>query len=313
VQGFLRGKQTAIGVLGRADELGFSGFSIIGEYFQLTKPRIELLIVISTAVGYCFGIGPFFRIGNLLNALLGTALMAAGSATLNQWYEREIDKKMSRTHARPIPAGSISPKNALIFGVLLAVLGFADLLAFTNYLAALLSFATAFGYLFVYTPLKQHSPICTTIGAIPGAMPPLIGFAAASGHLTADAWILFGILFFWQFPHFHAIARMYREDYARGGVKMLAVVDPEGRLVRRQIIITTLLLIPITLAPTLAHMTGRLYFAGAFVLGLGLLYFGVQVCKEYTFERARQLLLASVIYMPLLFALLVFDSPRFRL
>lgn len=311
MQGSLRSKQTAVDVLTRTDELGFSGFSVIKEYFQLTKPRIELLIVISTAVGYCFGIGSSFQIGNLLNALFGTALMAAGSATLNQWYERGIDAKMNRTHARPIPSGTISPRNALIFGVLLSVLGFADLLAFTNYLAALLSFATSFGYLFVYTPLKQRSPICTTIGAVPGAMPPLIGFAAASGHLGVNAWILFGILFFWQFPHFHAIARMYQEDYARGGVKMLAVVDPEGRLVRRQIIITTLLLIPVTLAPAFTHMAGRLYFAGAFVLGMGLLYFGIRVCKDYTFARARQLLLASVIYMPLLFGLLVFDNPRF--
>ncbi len=237
--------------------------------------------------------------------------MAGGAATLNQWYERDIDKKMNRTLMRPIPAGTISAQNALIFGVLMSVLGFIELLAFTNFLAASLSFATSFGYLFVYTPLKQRSPVCTTLGAIPGAMPPLIGFAAASGRLTVDAWILFGILFFWQFPHFHAIARMYREDYARGGVKMLAVVDAGGKLVRRQIIVNTLLLIAVTLTPTFAHMAGRVYLAGAFVLGLGLLYFGIQVCKDYSFKSARQLLLASVIYMPLLFALLVFDNPRF--
>ena len=304
-------KQTALVLEGQADEFGLSGLSIIGEYFQLTKPRIELLIIIATAVGYCFGIGSTFHIGRLLNALLGTALMAAGSATLNQWYERDIDEKMNRTKGRPIPAGTISARNALIFGVLVSVLGFGELLVFTNYLAALLSFATSFGYLFVYTPLKQRSPICTTIGAIPGAMPPLIGFAAANGHLTSNAWILFGILFFWQFPHFHAIARMYREDYARGGVKMLAVVDPEGRRVRWQIIVNTLLLTAVTLTPTFAHMAGRLYFFGALLLGMGLLYFACKICKEYTFERARQLLLASVIYMPLLFALLVFDNPRF--
>jgi protoheme IX farnesyltransferase len=305
----VQGKQTAVDLLGQTDE--FRPSSILREYFQLTKPRIELLIVISTAVGYCFGLGPSFRISTLLNALLGTALMAGGAATLNQWYERDIDKKMNRTLMRPIPAGTISAQNALIFGVLMSVLGFIELLAFTNFLAASLSFATSFGYLFVYTPLKQRSPVCTTLGAIPGAMPPLIGFAAASGRLTVDAWILFGILFFWQFPHFHAIARMYREDYARGGVKMLAVVDAGGKLVRRQIIVNTLLLIAVTLTPTFAHMAGRVYLAGAFVLGLGLLYFGIQVCKDYSFKSARQLLLASVIYMPLLFALLVFDNPRF--
>jgi heme o synthase len=239
--------------------------------------------------------------------------MAAGSATLNQWYERDIDSKMNRTRSRPIPAGTIPAHHALYFGIALSLLGLLDLWSFTNYKAAALSFLTSVGYLFIYTPLKRKGPICTTVGAIPGAMPPLIGFAAASGHLTFEAWILFGMLFLWQFPHFHAIAWMYREDYARGDVKMLAVVEPGGRALSRQIIITLLLLIPVTLAPTFVHMAGKVYFAAALLLGVAFLYFGIQLCKERTFVRARRLLLASVIYMPLLFAFLVFDNPRFTL
>jgi protoheme IX farnesyltransferase len=190
-------------------------------------------------------------------------------------------------------------------------LGVIDLWSFTNFLAAALGFITSFGYLFVYTPLKRRGPICTTIGAVPGAMPPLIGFAAASGHLTLEAWILFGILFLWQFPHFHAIAWMYREDYERGEIKMLAVVHPDGKALSRQIIVTLLLLIPVTLAPAFVHMAGRVYFLAALLLGVAFLYFGVQICKERTYKRAHRLLLASVIYMPLLFAFLVFDNPKF--
>ncbi len=203
--------------------------SILREYFQLTKPRIALLIVISTAVGYCFGTTGDFGLLTLFHTLLGTALMAAGSATLNQWYERDVDAKMKRTRNRPIPAGTIPATHAFYFGVLTSLLGAIELWLFANPEAALLSCLTSVGYLLVYTPLKRKGPLCTTVGAIPGAMPPLIGFAAAHGHLAVEAWVLFGILFLWQFPHFHAIAWMYREDYGRGDIKMLAVVEPKGR------------------------------------------------------------------------------------
>ena len=173
----------------------------------------------------------------LLNVLFSTAMLAAGTATLNQWYERDIDARMNRTKIRPIPAGSISAERALVFGVVLCVLALIDLAVFTNLLAVSLGFLTSFTYLFIYTPMKRRGPSCTTVGAIPGAMPPLIGFAAASGHLTAEAWILFGMIFLWQFPHFHAIAWIYREDYARGDIKMLAVVQPNGKALSRQIIV----------------------------------------------------------------------------
>jgi heme o synthase len=286
---------------------------VLREYFQLTKPRITLLIVISTAVGYCFGAAHAFSLVTLFHALLGTAFMAAGSATLNQWYERDTDSKMKRTRKRPIPAGTIEARHALYFGVAVSVLGAIELWIFTNSLAAALGVITTVGYLFIYTPLKRIGPICTTFGAIPGAMPPLIGFAAASGHLSIEAWILFGILFLWQFPHFHAIAWMYRADYERAGIKMLAVVQPDGKAMSRQILVTLVLLIPVTLAPTFLHMAGKVYFAAALLLGMAFLYFGVQICMEQTHLRARRLLLASVIYIPLLFAFLVFDNPRFTL
>lgn len=287
--------------------------SVIREYFQLTKPRIALLIVISTAVGYCFGTSAHFNLVTLFSTLFGTALMAAGSATLNQWYERDIDAKMKRTQNRPIPAGTISASHALCFGVLTSLLGAAALWIFANEEAALLSIATSVGYLFLYTPLKRKGPLCTTVGAIPGAMPPLIGFAAARGHLALEAWILFGILFLWQFPHFHAIAWMYREDYKRGDIKMLAVVEPNGKALSRQVMGALFLLIPVTLAPSFVHMAGKIYFVAALLLGLAFLYFGYQIWRERTFLGARRLLLASVIYMPVLFAFLVFDSPRFPL
>jgi len=285
----------------------------IEQYFQLTKPRIALLIVISTAVGYCFGTGSHVSLLTLFSAMLGTALMASGSAALNQWYERDVDARMQRTRLRPIPAGTISAANALYFGIACSFLGLATLAFLTNFLAAALGFLTSFGYLFIYTPLKRKGPICTTIGAIPGAMPPLIGFAAASGHLTLDAWILFGILFLWQFPHFHAIAWMYREDYARGDIKMLAVVEPDGKALSREVILTLLLLLPVTIAPAFVHMAGRIYLVAAIVLGLAFFYFGLQIARERTHVTARRLLLASVIYMPLLFAFLVFDNPRLHL
>jgi protoheme IX farnesyltransferase len=283
------------------------------QYFRLAKPRITLLIVISTAVGFCYGTETGFDLVALLHALLGTALMAAGSATLNQWYERDLDAKMKRTRSRPIPCGAVPSRHALLFGIALSILGLLELWAFTNWLAAMLGLATSAGYLFAYTPLKRKGPICTTVGALPGAIPPLIGFAAASGHLSVEAWVLFGILFLWQFPHFHAIAWIYREDYERAGIKMLAVVQPHGNAFAVEILSTLLLLLPVTLAPTFLHMTGTVYLVVAIVLDLAFLYFGLQLSRQRNVERARRLLLASVIYVPVLFAVLVFDNPRFPL
>jgi heme o synthase len=290
---------------------GVTATQTLQEYFRLTKPRITLLVVISTAVGYCYGMKSTFSFLTFVHALLGTALMAAGSATLNQWYERGIDAQMMRTRTRPIPAGTVQPRHALLFGIALSILGVLELWTFNNTLTAALGLLTSVGYLFAYTPLKRRGPICTTVGALPGAMPPLIGFAAASAHLSIEAWVLFGILFLWQFPHFHAIGWIYREDYERAGIKMLAVVQPNGNALTLEILVTLFLLLPVTLAPTFLHMAGRVYFVAAFVLDLTFLYFGVQLSRERNRQRARSLLLASVIYVPLLFAFLVFDNPKF--
>ena len=283
----------------------------VAQYYELIKPRIALLIVISTSVGYSYGVGQHFNLVTFFHALLGTALMAAGSATLNQWYERDLDALMTRTKMRPIPVGTITPANALTFGIATSVIGVLELLIFVNALAAGLGLLTSIGYLFAYTPLKRKGPICTTIGAFPGAMPPLIGYAAASGHLTVEAWVLFAILFLWQFPHFHAIAWLYREEYERAGIKMLAVVKPFGNALRFEIMAALVLLIPATLAPSFLHMAGKIYFAAAIVLNLAFLYFGVQMSRDHNRPHARKLLLASVIYVPLLFAFLVIDNPRF--
>jgi protoheme IX farnesyltransferase len=219
------------------------------DYLELTKPRITLLILVCTAVGYRFGCGASFQWTILAHALLGTALPASGTSALNQWYEVDSDAKMHRTRGRPLPAGRIQRAHGLAFGLLLSAAGFADLWYGTNRLAAALGLFTLLSYLLVYTPLKRRSPASTTVGAIPGAMPPLIGYAAAGHGIDAGAVALFLILFVWQFPHFDAIAWMYRDDYARGGIRMLPVIEPDGESTVRRILLYSFLLIPISLAP----------------------------------------------------------------
>ena len=292
------------------ERLNLSVLQTAKAYFDLTKPRITLLIAISTAVGYTYGTTAGFGWIAFVNAVIGASCMASGAAALNQWFERRTDAKMQRTKNRPLPSGWIRPSHALLFGMFLSIAGLLDLSLFVNVLAAGLGLATSLGYLFGYTPLKRVGPICTTVGAVPGAMPPLIGFAAAAGHLTVHAWILFSILFLWQFPHFHAIAWLYREDYEHAGIKMLAVVRPNGKALSFEIIAALILLIPATLVPTFVHMTGYIYFVAAVLLNSVFLIYGVQMSRNRTRTHARRLLLASVIYMPLLFAFLVFDNPR---
>jgi len=269
------------------------------------------MIAVSTAVGYLFGQEGSFALVPFLHAVVGTTLLAAGSATLNQWYERDIDARMQRTLGRPLPGGLLTPAQAFYFGTIISALGLLELLFFANFLAAGIGFATWAGYLGIYTPLKRISPFCTTIGALPGAAPPLVGYAAARGHLTIEAWILFAILFLWQFPHFHAIAWLYREDYERGGIRMLAVVRPDGKAVSQRILWTLLLLLPVSLLPALIHpaMAGTLYLVSALALGLTFLYFGVKVAREKTAIGAKRLLLASVAYLPLLFTVLILNRP----
>jgi len=236
--------------------------------------------------------------------------MASGTAALNQWYEREGDLLMNRTKMRPLPSGRLIPHRAMWFGIALAVAGTLELGFGVNWLTSELCLATLFMYLFLYTPLKQKTWWSTTIGAFPGAMPPLIGFAGAANKLTPEAWVLGAILFLWQFPHFYAIAWMYREDYQRAGIKMLPVVEPDGKSTSRQIILYSLALIPISLLPKWMGMAGSLYLVGALALGLWFLYSGVQVSLDRTRAKARRVLLTSVVYLPVLYALMVLDPVK---
>jgi protoheme IX farnesyltransferase len=279
------------------------------DYVALTKPRVTWLILMSTGVGYFFGAMAGWHFLTLLHTIIGTGLIASGTAALNQWYEREADGKMKRTRNRPLPAGRLESKKALAFAILISLIGFVELWLGANALTALLGLFTLLSYLFVYTPLKQRSPHSTTVGAIPGAMPPLIGYAAASGRLTWEAGILFAILFVWQFPHFYAIAWMYREDYERAGIRMLPVVEPDGVSTARQILWYSLALIPISLIPKFLFMTGNLYLVGALALGMFFVYAGLGIRAQRTRQQARRVLLASVIYLPVLYSLMLIDRP----
>jgi protoheme IX farnesyltransferase len=282
----------------------------VKNYIELTKPRITWLIVMSAAIGYYFGHSGAWDVWGVINTLLGTGLVASGTAALNQWYEREADRKMRRTQMRPLPSGRLTAAQALWFGIGLAVVGGLELGFGVNWLASGLCLATLALYLFLYTPLKQKTWWSTTIGAIPGAMPPLIGFAGAADKLTPEAWVLAAILFLWQFPHFYAIAWMYREDYSRAGIKMLPVVEPDGESTARQILLYSVLLIPISLLPKWMGMAGTVYLVGALTLGLWFLYSGVRVSLDRTKVRARKVLLTSVVYLPVLYALMVLDPVR---
>ena len=261
----------------------------------------------STGVGYYFGHSGAWSIWALLHTAIGTGLIASGTAALNQWYERDADRYMRRTQKRPLPSGRLSPDQALWFGIALAVVGGLELGFGVNWLASALGIATLLMYLFLYTPLKQKTWWSTTVGAIPGAMPPLIGYAAAANRLTPQAWVLYAILFLWQF---YAIALMYRDDYARAGIRMLPVVEPDGESTARQILLYSLLLIPISVLPRWMGMAGTLYAAGALGMGLLFLYSGVRVSVNRTRAQARKVLLASVVYLPVLYCLMVFDPVR---
>jgi protoheme IX farnesyltransferase len=287
-------------------------------YIELTKPRITWLILMSTGIGYFFGLRggttwwEFLRYlpyVSLFHTILGTGLLASGTAALNQWYEREADRHMRRTAHRPLPEGRISPGGALAFGAALSVAGFLELWLGVNLLSAAIGAFTLGTYLFVYTPLKQRTWWSTTIGAVPGAMPPVIGYAAAAGTLSAETWVLAAILFLWQFPHFYSIAWMYKDDYARAGIRMLPVVEPDGRSTARQIVLYGVALIPASLVPGILGMSGRIYLMGALLLGTWFLYSGVRVALERTMVRARGVLIASVLYLPLIYGLMLLDRP----
>ncbi|MEJ7606164.1 MAG: heme o synthase [Bryobacteraceae bacterium] len=290
----------------------FSGSSRVdsmNDYVQLTKPRITWLILMSTGIGFFFGASSGWNWSLLLHTIIGTGLIASGTAALNQWWERGPDAFMERTQNRPLPSNRLSSHRALAFAILLSIAGFAELWIAVNPLTALLGLFTLCSYLFIYTPLKRLTPHSTTVGAIPGAMPPVIGYAAGAGYLDAQACALFAILFLWQFPHFHAIAWLYREDYERAGIRMLPVVDPTGEKTARQIFVYSLLLIPVSLVPRFLGMSGNVYLGGALILGLTYFYYAIRVLGDCSLQRARGVLMASIVYLPLLYVLMLVDRP----
>lgn len=274
-------------------------------YLELTKPRITFLIVLTAAAGFALASPGRIDYTGLLRAMVGIALLSAGIATINQYMERDLDALMRRTANRPLPSGKLLPWEALAFGLGLTVLAEIYLAVLVNPLTAVLGLTVIAGYLFGYTPLKTRTSLSTMVGAFPGAVPPLIGWAAARGDIGLEAWVLFAILFLWQFPHFLAIAWMYREDYSRAGILMLPVVEPDGRVTAQQIVVYTLLLLPVSLLPTALGISGKVYLYGAIVLGLLFLYSSVRAAFSKSRQEARRLLLASVIYLPLLFILMV--------
>jgi heme o synthase len=280
------------------------------DYVQLTKPRITWLILMSTGVGFFFGADSAWSWAVLLHTIIGTGLIASGTAALNQWWEREADARMPRTQKRPLPSGRLTERKAMWFGIALSVLGFAELWLGANPLTAILGAFTLASYLFIYTPMKQRTPHSTTVGAIPGAMPPVIGYAAAHGGLTWEALTLFAILFLWQFPHFYSIAWLYREDYGKAGIKMLPVVDETGERTARQILIYALVLAPVSLLPTYLGMSGNLYLLGATLLSLTYLYHSYRTIHEHTKVAARKVLMTSIVYLPLLYCLMMADRPH---
>jgi len=279
----------------------------VAAYLELTKPRITFLIVLTSAAGFALGSRGAVNYRLLAHALIGIALLSSGIATLNQFIERELDGLMRRTADRPLPSGRLFPFEALWFGVSVTLMAEAYLALFVNVLTALLGLTVIAGYLFVYTPLKTRTSLSTALGAFPGAMPPLMGWAAARGEIDVAAWVLFAILFLWQFPHFLAIAWMYREDYGRAGIRMLPVVEPDGRVTGQQIIVYSLMLVPVSLLPTVLGISGKIYLVAAGVLGLLFLAVSVRAALSKSNQHARQLLLASVLYLPLLFGVMVLN------
>jgi protoheme IX farnesyltransferase len=279
-----------------------------GAYLALTKPDVSLLVLMTTAAGYYMGArGPVDWL-RLAHTVFGTMLIAAGTAALNHYIERDSDRFMRRTAARPLPSGQLQPREALLFGVGLVIAGASDLWISSGWLACMLGVITCLSYLLAYTPLKKRTVWATFVGAFPGAVPPMIGWAATTGSLDRGAWLLFGILFLWQFPHFLAIAWMYREDYSRAGILMLPVVDRDGTRTFRQIILTAVALIAVSLLPSMLGLTGVLYFFGALVVSTALLQVCLWAASSKSNVRAKWLMHATVLHIPLLLGLMMYDK-----
>ena len=276
-----------------------------GDYVTLAKPRLNLLVVATTLAGYYMAAPHGLGWALLLHTLMGTALVASGASAFNQLLEIEADGLMRRTRARPLPSGRIEPKRAKAFATVLSIAGLAQLAIAVNLLAAAVALATLLTYTVFYTPLKKRTSLATVVGGVPGALPPMIGWAAVRNNLSLEAWILFGIVFLWQMPHFLAIAWMYREDYKRAGFPLLPIVEPDGASTGRQAVIYAAALLPLSLAPTAAGMTGIVYLVGAAVMSAGFFALAVRFAWHRATPDARKLFFGSILYLPLLWILMV--------
>ena len=280
----------------------------IADFLALTKPRLNSLVVATAGVGYYMGAGATPDLGVALHVLVGSALVAGGAAAFNQTAERDIDEVMQRTRLRPVAAGRITPAEGRVFAVALSVAGLVALALRVNALAAAVALATLISYAAVYTPLKRRTPWATLVGAVPGALPPVIGWAAARGALTVEAWILFGVVFLWQLPHFHALSWLYRDDFGRAGLPLVAVRDPDGRRTALQALLSTAALLPLSLTPALVGMTGPFHAVAAGVLGVPLLVLASGFLARRSEARARALFVGSLAYLPLFWASLLAGS-----
>lgn len=282
-----------------------AGTARSSDFFALTKPRLNLLVVLTATAGYYMGVGPEVSMLTLFHTVVGTALVAGGSAAFNMVMERRVDSLMKRTRLRPLADGRLHPFEAVWFGVALSAIGLVQLALGVNLLAAAVAMVTLVTYIAWYTPSKLRTSLSTVIGAIPGALPPMIGWAAATGSLSIEAWILFGIVFLWQMPHFLAIAWLYREDYARAGFPLLPVVEPDGLSTARQATAYAAALLPVSLTPTLVGLTSGLYFASALALGCALFVLTWRFARVRTGRNARWLFFGSIVYLPLLWIVMV--------
>jgi heme o synthase len=283
----------------------------VSDYWALTKPEVNFLILITTFTSFYLapaeGSGGF-RILLVTHTVFGTLLVAAGTATLNQYLERRFDGQMRRTARRPLAAGTLEPRTALWFGILLSLAGSFYLALAVNALASLLAVLTLTSYLFLYTPLKRKTPFCVMVGAFPGAVPPLIGWAAARGRLDSEAWVLYAIVFLWQLPHVMSIAWMYRDDYARAGYLVLPAGDVRDRFVVWQSYVVSLVIIPVSWIPAITGESGFVYFVGALILGSVFMCYSALFAFRRSNVAARELLVASIVYLPLLFVLMMLDK-----
>jgi protoheme IX farnesyltransferase len=287
--------------------LAGAGTHRLADFLALTKPRLNSLVVVTAGIGYYLGAGANLHLASLVESVVGIALVAGGAAGLNQVYERDTDSLMFRTRMRPLAAQRVTMTEAMVFSLALAAIGLGILAATSNFLAVLLAVLTLISYNVVYTPMKRRSQLATLVGAVPGALPPMIGWVAGRGALTPEAWALFAIVFVWQIPHFMAIAWLYRADFSRAGFPLLPVVEPTGKSAARQAVLFSIVLVPISLAPYFLQMSGSAYGIGAASGSIGLLWLAISFALKRTDQRARLLFLGSITYLPLLWGMLILD------